>query len=429
MNRHFFFCVLALLVALVCTPAVCSAAGDYLGAGFYTRGADAAAYIDQGSAVMDPFYLPVQTGAVLPRVTLAVMHEDNIFLEPDDPKAGTTICLIPGLLAIWGRPTHNHVYADYGLSIPIYQSENELDEKPSHMLKLGVVMATPKSQMRVEAGYRRQEDVDNTVGARVTQENFLGDANLEYRLSAKSSGGVLGRAERHLFDDNRYIDYDRYYGAGRLYYRATAKSEIFLQGGLGRDDPHENRDYASRADYFDLSLGLRGKQSPKFNTTGRIGYMWRTYDADRADYSHWIASVRAESSPFSLTTFTGELYADIRPAMDAQGVDTVDQGATISAARRLFIERLRGNASLTAGRVDYSGRAAAAEDNQWVRDGRADNYWGFSLGVDWWTKQKFSLGLAYSYMRRYGSRGDGPEAEDATSYEYGRWTLRASWNY
>ena len=68
---------------------------------------------------MDPFYLPVQTGAVLPRVTLAVMHEDNIFLEPDDPKAGTTICLIPGLLAIWGRPTHNHVYADYGLSIPL----------------------------------------------------------------------------------------------------------------------------------------------------------------------------------------------------------------------------------------------------------------------------------------------------------------------
>lgn len=318
MSRPFFFFVLAGLAAAVFMPTACPAVGDSLGAGFYTRGADAAAYIDQGNVVMDPFYLPVQTGAILPRITLTVTHEDNVFLEPDDPKVGTTIRLIPGLLAMWGRPTHNHVYADYGLTIPIYQSENELDEKPSHMLKLGAVMLTPKSQMRAEAGYRRLEDVDNTVGARVTQENFLGDANVEYRLSAKTSGGVLGRLERHLFDDDRYVDYDRYYGAGRLYYRATAKSEIFVQGGLGRDDPHENRDYASRADYFDCSIGLRGKQSPKFNASGRIGYMWRTYDSDRDDYSHWIASLRAESSPFGLTTFTGELYADIRPAMDAK---------------------------------------------------------------------------------------------------------------
>ncbi|OQC54365.1 MAG: hypothetical protein BWX54_02235 [Verrucomicrobia bacterium ADurb.Bin018] len=96
--------------------------------------------------------------------------------------------------------------------------------------------------------------------------------------------------------------------------------------------------------------------------------------------------------------------------------------------RRLFIERLRGNASLTAGRVEYSG-SPHADENEWVRDGRTDNYWGFSVGVDWWTRQRFSVGLAYSYMRRDGSRGAGAEAEDATSYDYGRWTLRASWNY
>ena len=428
MTRRFLLCMVAVSAAVAFTPTAGRTASDYLGAGFYTRGADAAAYMEQGSAVMDPFYLPVKTGAILPRITLTVTHEDNIFLDPDEPKDGTSIRLIPGLLAIWGRPTDNHVFADYGLSIPIYESERELDDTPSHMLKLGAVRHTGKSQARAEVGYRRQENVDNTVGARVVQENFLGDVNVEYRLSAKTSGGALGRLERHSFAGERYIDYDRYYGAGRLYYRATAKSEVFVQGGLGRDDPRESRHDASRADYYDWSVGVRGKQSPKLNTTGRLGYMWRTYDGNRADYSHWIAAVRAESSPFGLTTFTGELYADIRPAMDAEGVDTIDQGATISAARRLFIERLRGNASVTAGRVDYSGRAQK-EENQWVHDGRSDNYWGFTLGADWWTKQKFSIGLAYSYMRRDGSRGGGPDAENATSYEYGRWTLRASWNY
>ena len=402
---------------------------DAFASGFYTRGVETADYMDQGGAVFNPFYIPARTGALLPRVTLAVTHEDNVFLEPDDGTAATMVNLAAGLLALWGRPAENHVYGDYGVGLPLYNSEKKIQDQPSHMLRLGVVYHTPKSRVNGQAGFRRLEDADLVVGARVVRQDYFGDLSVEHRLSGKSSAGVVGRVERHEYDNGEYVDYDRYYGAGRLYHRLTPKSDGFIQGGLGRDEPQETAASASAADFLDLSLGVRGKQSPKFSSSGRVGYMWRTYDLDtRGTYEHWIASLAAHSNPFGLTTLGAELYADVRPAVDETGVDTVDQGVVGTAARRLFTERLRGNASVTFGRVDYHGGGAASGDER-VFDGRSDNYWGFTLGMDWWTKQHCSLGLAYSYQQRDGSRDADADTQAATSYEYGRWTLRASWNY
>jgi hypothetical protein len=411
------------------------AVGDSYDAGFYTHGVDAAAYMDQGGAVLDPFYIPAQTGALLPRVSLTITHEDNVFLDSKGTNQGTYVSLVPGLLAIWGKPTGNHLYADYGLSIPTYESGQDLKDRPSHMLKLGVVYRTGKSQVQGGLGYRRLENnVDTVVGARVTKQDYIGDLSVENQISGKSSVGAQGRVEIHDFDSEDYADYNRYYGAGRLYHSVSAKSQVFIQAGIGRDDPREMKDSAMGADFYDLSLGVRGKQSPKVNTSGRLGYMWRTYDEEtRAEYAHWIASLRAQSSPFGLTTFSAELNADVRPAIDSDGTDVIDQGAVLSASRRLFIERLRGNASVTVGRIDYSGRRQAGSgaegEGDQAYDGRSDDYWGFSLGVDWWTRQRFSIGLAYSYTQRDGSRNADSATQEATSYEYERLTWRASWNY
>ena len=413
-------------LAAVWAAGAAQAADDSYASGFYTRGVDAAAAIDQGGPVAEPFYVPARTGALLPRASVVFERDDNVFLDPSNGTERTTAALVPGLLAIWGRPAGNHVYADYGLILPIYDSEDDASDDPSHLLRLGSVFRTGKSQLQAQLGYRRLEDVDTVVGARVSKRDWIGDLSAEHRISGKSSVGLQGNVEIHEFDADSYLDYNRYYGAGRLYRRVSGKSQLFAQAGAGRDDP-QSADSAAAADFFDLSLGLRGKQSPKFNATGRLGYMWRAYDAEeRGDYAHWIASLRAESSPFGLTTFTGELHADVRPAVDADATDVVDQGAVFGATRRLFTERLRGTASATFGQIDYSGGDAAADDD-W--DGRTDRYWGFSLGVDWWSKDRFSAGAAYSYMRRDGDVDGDAESQEANSYEQGRWTLRASWNY
>ena len=416
--------------AAFAAPAASLAAGDSYAAGFYSRGVDAAAYVDQGGAVIDPFYVPVRTGALLPRVSLSVSRDDNVFLDPTNEVANTSVSLVPGLLAIWGRPSDNHLYADYGMIIPIYESEAEVSDRPSHLLRLGAVYQTGKSQIQGDLGYRQLEDVDTVLGARVAKQDWSGDLGVEHRISGKSSAGLQGRVEMHEFDADDYNNYNRYYGAGRLYHRVTPKSQGFVQAGVGRDDPRDETAGSSLgADFYDLSLGVRGKQSPKFHSSGRVGYMWRTYDEEgRDDYAHWIAALQAESSPLGLTTFTGELYADVRPAIDSDATDVVDQGAVLGASRRLFIERLRGNASATFGQIDYSG-GAPEDGGDGIYDGRTDRYWGFTLGVDGWTRDQFSVGLAYSYMRRDGDVDGDSQAQADASYEYGRWTLRASWNY
>ena len=414
--------------AVFAAPAIGLAVSDSYTSGFYTRGVDAASYLDQGGAVIDPFYVPAKSGALLPRVNLVITHEDNVFLDPEEPKTGTSIALIPGMLAIWGRPSGNHLYADYGLILPVYESERELNDSPSHLLKLGGAYRTGRSQIQGEFGYRRMEDVDTVVGARVAKQDYIGDLSAEHRISGKSSAGLQGRMEVHAFDSESYTDYNRDYGAGRLYRRVSAKSQLFVQAGLGRDDPQEASGFADGADFYDLSLGVRGKQSPKFNAAGRVGYMWRRYDDEgRGSFEHWIASLRAESNPFGLTTFAADVYADVRPAVDSSGVDAVDQGVVGTLSRRLFVERLRGSASVTAGQIDYSG--SPGRNGGRAYDGRTDTYRGLSLGVDWFTRQHVSIGLAYSYMEREGGRDADPATQEAKSYEYGRWTLRASWNY
>lgn len=433
MNRKTFRLGLG-IGAVLLTPAAGLAASDSYDAGFYTRGIEAAYYMDQGGDILDPFYIPAKKAAILPRVSLAVSHEDNIFLSPDDTESGTSVRLVPGLLALWGRPVENHVFADYSASLPVYESEDELDDKPSHLLRLGVVYRTGKSQVSGQVGYRRLEEADVVLGERIVTEDLFGDLSMEYRVTGKSSAGLLGRVERHEFDSDAYADYDRYYGAGRYYRRITPKSQGFFQAGIGRDDPLRSGDDDIAADFYDLSLGVRGKQSPKFAMSGRAGYMWRSYDDEnRNDFGNWIASLRAESTPFGLTTFTGELAADIRPAVDTTAYDVVDQAVVLGASRRLFVERLRGNASVTVGRIEYSGPSSPGPENPGadssVYDGRRDDYWGFTLGVDWWSKEQFSVGAAYSYTERDGSRNGSGEEQAGTSYEYARWTLRASWNY
>lgn len=422
------------LAGLLALPPAGRAAVDSYTSGFYTRGVDTASYLDQGG-ILDPFYLPAREVSLVPRVTLEVVHEDNIFLDPDDPDVGTSVNLIPGVLGIWGRPAGNYLYGDYGLVLPLYTSNSAMDDGISHLARLGALYREGKSQIQAELGYRLlTESVDNVVGARIGKQDYIADVNGEYEISGKSSAGLQGRVERNDYDLEEYSDYDRYYGAARLYHRSTPKSQVFVQGGIGRDEPLEDRDADLAADFYDLSLGVRGKQSPKFHSSGRVGYMWRSYDADqRADTGNWTASLRAESTPFGLTTFGGELYSDIRPAIDDDQTDVIDQGVILSASRRLFIERVRGNATFTLGRIDYTGSRpddpAAAQAEGGLPNDRTDNYWGFSLGADWWARSQLSVGLAYSYMNRDGARGSDAEYQDSTSYEYGRWVLRTSWNY
>ncbi len=425
------------LMALVFGVALQASAGtDYYASGFYTRGVDAATYVESEDAAFAPFYIPLQSHwLLLPRITVSSAYEDNATLNSGPSENATTVYAVPGLLLVYGHPGRNHLYTDAGLIIPLYRSSDRVDEKPSYMLAAGGMYRTGKSSIHARAGYRRLENVDTLVGARIVKQDYTGDLDLEHRLSTKSSAGLVGGVSFHDFEEDRYINYWRYYGGGRLYRRVTPKSDGYLQLGIGRDDLQGVHGRSGDADFYDVSVGMRGRQSVKTSVSGRIGYRWRRpVDDDLDDVNHYIASLNAETTPFGLTTFTGDLMADIRPSITDAGFATVDQRATAGVTRRLFSERLRGQASLFYGQVDYygtEGRPVDIDDGRAseVYDGRGDEYWGYSLGLDWWLKHNFSVGVSYSYFENRGNRSGSEEERDRASYSSERWGLRASWNY
>lgn len=385
---------------------------NYYTSGFYTRGVDEAAYVDQGG-VIDPFYVPVRQWTLVPRVTLEASGEDNYYMDDDGGEDLTSLNLIPGLLLIAGRPEFNHLYADLGASVPLVQSGVDAEDKPSFFGTFGGVYKTGKSLVSASAGYRRNENANLLTGERMLERNVTGTLGLEHRLSFKTSVGVNGTVEFHNYDSDSYSNYRRYYGAGRIYRRLTAKSEVFLQAGAGRDVMDRNENNSSGgARFTDLSVGLRGKPSPKTSVSGSVGYRNRVHDnSEFDDVNSWIASIGADATPFGLSRFSVDLVSDIRPDVTGASGSAGDNRVTFGWGRRLFSERLRGSASVQFGTVDYYG-----EDRRYDAD-----YWGYSLGLDWWTRHNLSFGGAYSYTQR--------EGYGQSSYDSGRWSLRMSWNY
>jgi len=387
---------------------------DYYTAGFYTRGPDAAFYIDQGG-VLDPYYVPLQSWSFLPRVTLAVNGSDNYFLTENNKKSVTTARLIPGALLIYGHPEHNHLYVDTSVGIPVYESSSDANDGLSYMIAGGGVYKTGKSQIYGRVGHRRFEGEDLAIGQRIANTDYVGDVGLEHRITTKTSLGALGSVEFHDFDSNSYVNYNRYYGAGRFYHRLTEKTEWFLQGGMGMDDLSESsKGIYSDALFYDASIGMRGKPTPKTSVSGRVGYRWRTFDDSTiSDVDSWIANLGAEATPFGFSTFSAELMSDIRPDITRSGDSIVDQRLTLGVNRRLFTERLRGNASVLLGTADHHGPGGVS----------TDEYWGYHLGLDWWWRKKLSVGTGYSYSDRWNVKGSG------STYTAGLWSLRMSWNY
>ena len=386
---------------------------DYYTSGFYTRGSDAAMYIDQGG-VLDPFYIPVQEWSFLPRVTLEATRQDDSFIAKDNEESGTSINLIPGALLMYGRPDHNHLYTDFGVAIPVAESGGA-DGGNAYFITAGGVKYTGMSQIYGRVGHRRTETEDVVVGDQVESTDYTGDVGVEHRISTKTSLGANGAVEIYDYDSDEYLNYNRYYGAGRFYHRMTEKSEVFLQAGAGMDDLDEElTGVYSDATFYDLSVGLRGKPTPKTAASGRVGYRWRTYDdTSISDVSSWIANIGADTTPFGFSKFYTELLADIRPDITKAGDSVIDKRWTTGVNRRLFTERLRGDASVLLGNVEERGP-----------DGTNDyDYWGFSLWLDYWTRWNLSFGAGYSFTERLNESGD------TSGYESGQFMLRMSWNY
>jgi hypothetical protein len=146
---------------------------DYYTSGFYTRGANAAFYVDQGGE-LDPFYIPVQSWTVLPRVTLEAQGGHSSVAEDES----MSLSLIPGVLFMYGRPEHNHLFVDASASLPLAESGSGADGLMDYVITLGGVKKTGKSQIYGRLGHRRLESTDAVLGDRVAEVDYTGDVGI-----------------------------------------------------------------------------------------------------------------------------------------------------------------------------------------------------------------------------------------------------------
>ena len=134
---------------------------DYYTAGFYTRGASSAAYMDQGG-VLDPFYIPMKKWSFLPRVTVMLSGNDNYFMNQEDDQTTTSVRLIPGATLIYGRPDHNHLYADVSASLPL--GSGSANSGKEYVVTAGGVYKTGRTQISGRLGHRQMSSANTAVG-------------------------------------------------------------------------------------------------------------------------------------------------------------------------------------------------------------------------------------------------------------------------
>jgi hypothetical protein len=398
---------------------------DY-SSGYYTRGLDTATYLEQPGGIINPFYVPAKDWSIVPRLTLTATWDDNLYLSSDDPESAGLIEVIPGALLMFGLAQHNYLFIDAGIIYSAYDSTDQLANRANYMLTLGAVYRTGKSVLSANAGYRRSENADTVIGERIVKSDYVFDAGIEHELTAKSSGQLSAGIELNNYERGGLSDYTREYVSTRLYHRVTEVSDIYGEVGVGRDDVDAEGDRGD-VDFVDATIGFRGRQSAKLAVNGNLGYQWRSpKESGRDDVNHWISSLGFQGNPFGFTTIYGNIDTRLTPAINSLGQTIIDQRYTLGLNRRLFTNRLRGNASAFIGTIDYEG---VPVDVSAKNLNRSDDYMGYNLGLDYFTVHNLSFGLSYSYFENKGNQRATAGERERTAYDSSRWVLRASWNY
>ena len=375
---------------------------------------------------------------VRPHLGITAVRDDNLYLSSSDRKSDTYVVITPGVMFLYGDERYNYVYLDYqvGLSPDSDAARETVDEQ---QLTAFGRYETGRSQYTVWHRYRDVRDVDTAVGARISKVENLSFGGWDYRLSSKTSLGLLLNHGLYDFKDEDYADYRQFEVAGRFYYHVSEKTQVFGQLGLGWVDMLDEADSIGDARYTEVSVGVRGRIRPKIDATGRVGVQFRDFrDPAVPDLTEWMAGLRFDARPYGHLNCWLGLWGDIQPAINAPGFSVVEWRVEPGVSHRLWMEQLVASLSGLWGVAHYRGPASVAVDAggkppeaESVFDSRRDTFWGFTVALDWFCHRYASIGGGYSYIRNDSNIEDSPgwTRGDIAAYDGGRWFLRASVNF
>ncbi len=374
------------------------------------------------------YSFPVGPFTVRPHFGLWAGYDDNVYLDEEEEVDDVFITLAPGLMVIYGNPSHNYVSVNYTLELPRYIDEDRANYE-SHHLSTDLHYESAKHTYHIGDRFMQTEVKDIEIGERVEKTQNVLSADIERMMSSKTSVGIQGLHEIHDYKDDSYIDYYEYRVGGRLYYRIRPKTDIFVDAGYGWVDLDPLPDDEATADldlpagysssygdaeYQEVSVGVRGKVSGKTVMTGRVGFHRREFDDDIETIDDWVASLD------TLTRFSSRFQGGFEVSRRLFPWLTVPGNTSVSTTLNPYIRyQLWRNRISLSGSVAYS--IVEFYDAEGEQD-REDKYWEYVGIVDWKSSKLVTLGIGYAYSEQESNRS-GAESEN------GRIIARAMFNY
>jgi hypothetical protein len=369
-----------------------------------------------------------------PYAQATMVRDDNVLLNSRNQKSDVYTIFTPGAMLVYGSPRGNYCYLDYSADFSTLD-EGDSDAFDGQSMTAGLRQQGARTQVGLSHQYREVRDVDTEIGARLKRKTNTIRADIDTRVLAKTSVGVLGSYSVSRFEDDLYSDNREYSGGGRVSWQMRPKVAVFGQASHGWVDVDQSRDAFGSAQYDEASVGVSGKPRPTMGAMGSVGVQHRYFEDDSIeDVTRNTFNLTLTGSPLERFGMTLGLSAGLHPAVNAPGYTVYDTRIEPGISRHLFSERVVGSLSGQWGRSQYLGSSGASEDegtDSRVYDGREDNYWGIGANVDWWIGHYWSVGVGYSYMENNSSADDRPvdeQSADPSSYDVGRWMIRASFN-
>jgi len=374
------------------------------------------------------YSFPLGPITVRPHFGIWAGYDDNVYLDEGEEVDDVFITLAPGLMLIYGNPSHNYVSVNYTLELPRYIDESDANYE-SHHLSTDLHYESAKHTYHLADRFMKTEVKDVEIGERVEKTQNVLSADIERILSSKTSIGIQGLHEIHDYTRDAYIDYYEYRAGGRFYYRITPKTDIFADIGYGWVDldplssgsitesmglPDNYSSSYGDAEYQEASLGARGKITKKTVMTGRVGFHRREFDDDIETIDDWIASLDM------LTRFSSRFQGGFEVSRRLFPWLTVPGNTSVSTTLNPYIRY-----QLWRNRISLSGSVAYSMVEFYDAEGeldREDEYWEYVGIIDWKSSKHITLGVGYAYSEQETNQSDAKS-------ENGRIIARAMFNY
>lgn len=346
---------------------------------------------------------------ILPAVTLTETYDDNIFLgsgdnsttedEIDDLITGIS----PELMFNYAIPGRGAVQFGFNSSINLYADNSENDWSNINLLGRLDYTAPMGLSLNLRDVYTDAEDPYGSQN--------LFNIGVPTKRWSNNLSGTLGYTLREIYRVETYFslyeqdydllrdftqDYDEYEIGIGAKMRVMPKTWAFMRWRYG------DRDYSSHPtgtgstedndtdyDWHRVNAGLSWEASPKLNGQLNFGYKWISHENDRdlsgiafEDPDGVIAGTSLIYTPSARTTLGVGLTRSFQFVGSTTQEYFEDSGVSINFTQELLFDFLF-SAGLSYNYSDYNS------------NGRADDIFGFDLGVDYVIQPWLTAGFLY----------------------------------